>query len=314
MGLIMDNPDRKQNATKKCGRHPDWLKVRAPLGESVHALKKILKGQGLNTVCQEARCPNMGECWGHGVATFMILGSICTRGCKYCAVTKGTPEPLNGEEPLRVAEAVEEMGLSHAVITSVNRDDLEDGGASVFAAVIREIRRRSQACTIEVLVPDFKGRIESLEIVLGEAPDIFNHNIETVPSLFPRARGGGDYRLSLSVLKKAREIGTETVTKSGLMLGLGETDSEIEQVLADLLDAGVELLTLGQYLRPGKWNLPVEKFYTPDEFSKWKQVGEEMGFASVESAPLVRSSYMADRQLAGVLEKLRLDPSDHTPE
>ena len=310
----MDNPDRKQNATKKCGRHPDWLKVRAPLGESVHALKKILKGQGLNTVCQEARCPNMGECWGHGVATFMILGSICTRGCKYCAVTKGTPEPLNGEEPLRVAEAVEEMGLSHAVITSVNRDDLEDGGASVFAAVIREIRRRSQACTIEVLVPDFKGRIESLEIVLGEAPDIFNHNIETVPSLFPRARGGGDYRLSLSVLKKAREIGTETVTKSGLMLGLGETDSEIEQVLADLLDAGVELLTLGQYLRPGKWNLPVEKFYTPDEFSKWKQVGEEMGFASVESAPLVRSSYMADRQLAGVLEKLRLDPSDHTPE
>jgi len=310
----MDNPDRKQNATKKSGRHPDWLKVRAPLGESVHALKKILKGQGLNTVCQEARCPNMGECWGHGVATFMILGSICTRGCKYCAVTKGTPEPLNGEEPLRVAEAVEEMGLSHAVITSVNRDDLEDGGASVFAAVIREIRRRSQACTIEVLVPDFKGRIESLEIVLGEAPDIFNHNIETVPSLFPRARGGGDYRLSLSVLKKAREIGTETVTKSGLMLGLGETDSEIEQVLADLLDAGVELLTLGQYLRPGKWNLPVEKFYTPDEFSKWKQVGEEMGFASVESAPLVRSSYMADRQLAGVLEKLRLDPSDHTPE
>ena len=306
----MDNPDRKQNATKKSGRHPDWLKVRAPLGENVHALKRILKGQGLNTVCQEARCPNMGECWGHGVATFMILGSICTRGCKYCAVTKGTPEPLNGEEPLRVAEAVEEMGLSHAVITSVNRDDLEDGGASVFAAVIREIRRRSQACTIEVLVPDFKGRIESLEIVLGEAPDIFNHNIETVPSLFPRARGGGDYQLSLSVLKKAREIRTETVTKSGLMLGLGEKDPEIEQVLADLLDAGVELLTLGQYLRPGKWNLPVEKFYTPDEFSKWKQIGEEMGFVSVESAPLVRSSYMADRQLAGVLEKLRLDPSD----
>lgn len=303
MGIIMGDHDTRQDEIKIGRRHPSWLRVKAPLGENVHKLKKILKGQGLNTVCQEARCPNMGECWGHGVATFMILGSVCTRGCKYCAVTKGTPGPLDKEEPVRVAEAVAEMRLSHAVITSVNRDDLEDGGASVFAATIREIRKRNRACTVEILVPDFQGNRESLEIVLAEAPEIFNHNIETVPSLFPRVRGGGDYRLSLGILRQARRIRPETVTKSGLMLGLGEKEGEIRSVMEDLLEAGVELLTLGQYLRPGKWNLPVERFYTPEEFSSWKQVGEKMGFASVESAPLVRSSYMADRQLSGIMNK-----------
>lgn len=286
-------------------RHPSWLKVRAPLGENVHKLKKILSGQGLNTVCQEARCPNMGECWRHGVATFMILGRICTRGCKYCAVTKGNPGPLDEMEPLRVAAAVAEMSLSHAVITSVNRDDLEDGGAYVFAETIRAIRRIKPECSVEVLVPDFRGRRNSLETVMQASPDIFNHNIETVPSLFRQARGGGNYDLSLRVLETALEMDPEIITKSGLMLGLGETDPEIREVLRDLRSVGVRLLTLGQYLRPGKWNLPVEKYYTPEEFTRWRKIGEELGFASVKSAPLVRSSYMADRQLAVLLNKAR---------
>ncbi len=287
----------KESNGKPVSRHPSWLKVRAPLGENVHNLKKILSGQGLNTVCQEARCPNMGECWRHGVATFMILGNICTRGCKYCAVTKGRPEPLDENEPSRVAAAVEEMALSHVVITSVNRDDLEDGGASVFADTIRQIRQRNSNCSIEVLVPDFKGRRKSLRLVMDALPDIFNHNIETVPSLFPKARGGGDYGLSLGVLATALEMDPRVITKSGLMLGLGETDSEILGVMEDLRNTGVRLLTLGQYLRPTRWHLPVARYYSPEEFEQWKEAGEALGFSHVESAPLVRSSYMADRQL-----------------
>ena len=298
----MTEKNKKQNKPAK--RHPDWLKVRAPLGENVHNLKKILSGQGLNTVCQEARCPNMGECWRHGVATFMILGSICTRGCKYCAVTKGTPAPLDEREPARVAAAVRQMKLSHAVITSVNRDDLEDGGAAVFAETIRRIRENKPGCSVEVLVPDFKGDRQALRIVMDAEPDIFNHNIETVPSLFPKARGGGNYQLSLDVLAAALEMKPGVITKSGLMLGLGENDSEIRDVMKDLLSAGVKLLTLGQYLRPTKWNLPVEKYYTPGEFAEWKITGESLGFLHVESAPLVRSSYMADRQLAAISGKL----------
>jgi len=298
----MTEKNKKQDKPAK--RHPDWLKVRAPLGENVHNLKKILSGRGLNTVCQEARCPNMGECWRHGVATFMILGSICTRGCKYCAVTKGTPAPLDEQEPARVAAAVREMNLSHAVITSVNRDDLEDGGAAVFAETIRKIRESRPGCSVEVLVPDFKGDRQALRIVMDAEPDIFNHNIETVPSLFPKARGGGNYQLSLDVLAAALEMKPGVITKSGLMLGLGENDSEIRDVMKDLLSVGVKLLTLGQYLRPTKWNLPVEKYYTPGEFTEWKKTGEGLGFLHVESAPLVRSSYMADRQLAAISGKL----------
>ncbi|MFH1965754.1 MAG: lipoyl synthase [Acidobacteriota bacterium] len=289
--------DPNDNTKKQVSRHPSWLKVRAPLGKNVHNLKKILSGQGLNTVCQEARCPNMGECWRHGVATFMILGNICTRGCKYCAVTKGKPGPLVENEPSRVAAAVEEIKLSHVVLTSVNRDDLEDGGASVFAETILEIRKRMPECGVEVLVPDFKGSRKSLQIVMDVFPDILNHNIETVPSLFPKVRGGGDYDLSLRVLESALEMNPEVITKSGLMLGLGETDSEIRIVLEDLLSAGVRLLTLGQYLRPAKWHLPVEKYYSPEEFKQWKEIGESLGFVHVESAPLVRSSYLADKQL-----------------
>jgi lipoyl synthase len=289
--------DLDDKGKKPVSRHPSWLKVRAPLGENVHNLKKILSRQGLNTVCQEARCPNMGECWRHGVATFMILGNICTRGCKYCAVTKGNPLPLDKNEPSRVALAVEEMNLSHVVITSVNRDDIEDGGASVFAETVQEIRERKPECSVEVLVPDFKGCRESLRIVMDVSPGIFNHNIETVPSLFPKARGGGNYDLSLRVLESALEMNPEVITKSGLMLGLGEKDSEIRIVMEDLLSVGVKLITLGQYLRPAKWHLPVEKYYSPEEFKQWKKIGEDMGFAHVESAPLVRSSYMADKQL-----------------
>lgn len=284
-------------------RHPPWLKVRAPLGEGVHRLKKLLGGLDLNTVCQEARCPNMGECWVHGVATFMILGDICTRGCRYCAVSKGKPNKLDADEPLRVAEAVGQMKLNHVVITSVDRDDLEDGGAGVFAEVVRAVRKRRPGCFVEVLVPDFQGSEGSVESVLGAGPDIFNHNIETVPRLYRRARGGGKYPVSLEVLKHAKMVKPGIVTKSGLMLGLGEEAEELRSVMADLIERGVSILTLGQYLRPSTWHLPVARHYHPDEFAEWKEIGEAMGFEYVESGPLVRSSYLADRQFLALGQK-----------
>jgi lipoic acid synthetase len=272
------------------------LKVRAPFGGEVHQLKTLLGGLGLNTVCQEAMCPNMGECWAHGVATFMILGEICTRGCRYCAVDKGKPDPLDLDEPQRVAEAVAEMGLKHIVITSVDRDDLDDGGAGIFASTIQEIRRLRPSCRVEVLVPDFQGSEEALRTVLDAGADVFGHNIETVPRLYRKARGGGKYNVSLDLLAKAKELAPDCVTKTGLMLGLGEEDEEVRAVLQDLVDRRVNILTLGQYLRPTRWHLPVARYYTPEEFSEWKSIGESMGFDHVESGPLVRSSYMADRQ------------------
>ena len=277
-------------------QHPPWLKVRAPFGGDVHQLKTLLGGLGLNTVCQEAMCPNMGECWAHGVATFMILGEICTRGCRYCAVDKGKPDPLDQDEPQRVAEAVAEMGLKHIVITSVDRDDLDDGGAGIFAATIREIRRLRPSCRVEVLVPDFQGSEDALRLVLDAGADVFGHNIETVPRLYRKARGGGKYDVSLDLLSKAKELDPDGVTKTGLMLGLGEEAEECKAVLQDLVDLRVNILTLGQYLRPTRWHLPVARYYTPEEFSDWKSLGERMGFDHVESGPLVRSSYMADRQ------------------
>ena len=240
----------------------------------------------------------MGECWDHGVATFMILGKICTRGCRYCAVSKGIPQTLDRQEPRRVAEAVRVMGLQHAVITSVDRDDLEDGGSETFAETVAEIRRLHPSCVVEVLIPDFKGCEQALRVVLDSRPDILNHNIETVPRLYPSARGGGDYALSLNVLSQAREISADVVTKTGMMLGLGEKEDEIKSVMEDLVERRVEILTLGQYLRPSSWHLPVDRFYHPDEFEHWKQVGQDMGFEHVESGPLVRSSYLADRQFA----------------
>ncbi len=287
-------------------RHPPWLKVRAPFGERVHELKTLLNGLKLNTVCQEAMCPNMGECWAHGVATFMILGDVCTRGCRYCAVSKGRPSALDLEEPGRVAVAVEAMKLRHVVVTSVDRDDVADGGAAVFAETIREIRRRRPSCIVEVLIPDFQGLESSLQAVLDAQPEILNHNIETVPRLYPTARGGGDYEVSLRVLRRAREMAPHVVTKTGMMLGLGERPEEVRSVLQDLVDRGVQILTLGQYLRPSGWHLPVARHYHPDEFRQWKEVGERMGFQHVEAGPLVRSSYLADRQFDSLREKSSL--------
>jgi lipoic acid synthetase len=279
-------------------RHPDWLKVRAPFGERTHQLKKLMGGLRLNTVCQEAMCPNMGECWSHGVATFMILGDICTRGCRYCAVSKGKPLELDQEEPYRVAEAVEVMKLKHAVVTSVDRDDVPDGGAGIFARTIEAIRERNPECVVEVLIPDFQGSKESLDQVLEAGPEVLAHNIETVPRLYPKARSGGDYLRSLELLQRVHEWETDVVTKTGMMLGLGEEEDEVCQVLEDLVEKKVRILTLGQYLRPTPWHLPVARHYHPDEFRFWKEVGEKMGFEHVESGPLVRSSYLADRQFA----------------
>lgn len=277
-------------------RHPPWLKVRMPFGGEVHELKTLLGGLALNTVCQEAMCPNMGECWSHGVATFMILGDVCTRGCRYCAVEKGKPASPDLQEPQRVAEAVTRMKLKHIVITSVNRDDLEDGGAGMFASVIGEIRRVRPECRVEVLVPDFQGSEQALRLVVEAGPDVFGHNIETVPRLYRKARGGGKYAVSLDVLSKAKQYNSAAVTKTGLMLGLGEEPEEVSDVLRDVVERRVNILTLGQYLRPTRWHLPVARYYRPEEFEEWKRVGEELGFDHVESGPLVRSSYLADRQ------------------
>lgn len=281
-------------------RHPDWLKVRAPFGERTHQLKKLLGNLRLNTVCQEAMCPNMGECWSHGVATFMILGDICTRGCRYCAVSKGRPLQLDKSEPHRVAEAVQVMKLKHAVVTSVDRDDLSDGGAKIFSQTIDAIRRTNPKCVVEVLIPDFQGSEKALNQILEAGPEILAHNIETVPRLYSKARAGGDYLRSLQLLRRAHEWKVDTVTKTGMMLGLGEKKDEIYKVLEDLIKENVRILTLGQYLRPTTWHLPVARHYHPDEFQFWKEVGEKMGFGHVESGPLVRSSYLADRQFASL--------------
>jgi lipoic acid synthetase len=248
-------------------------------------------------------CPNMGECWSHGVATFMILGEVCTRGCRYCAVTKGKPSGLDLEEPRRVAEAVATMQLSHVVLTSVNRDDLQDGGAGIFAETIGQIRRLNPGCSVEVLVPDFQGSEEALQIVISAMPEIFGHNVETVPRLYKAARGGGKYDVSLQVLSSVKELQPELTTKSGLMLGLGEDSDEIRQVMQDLVNRRLNILTLGQYLRPTRWHLPVARHYLPKEFVYWKKVAEDMGFDHVESGPLVRSSYMADRQFKTLMQK-----------
>lgn len=278
-------------------RKPDWLKIRAGGGAHYVGVKQVLREQELHTVCEEAHCPNIGECWGHGTATFMILGDTCTRGCRYCAVNKGMPTELDLEEPSRLADAVVRMGLSYVVITSVDRDDLSDGGASVFAECIDRIRERSPGTAIETLVPDFQGNPAALETVLDARPEVFNHNIETVPRLYRRARGGGVYETSLELLERARVLAPWVVTKTGMMLGLGEETSEVLTVMRDLVERRVDILTLGQYLRPSGWHLPVHRFVHPDEFTELARHGEAMGFAHVEAGPLVRSSYRADRQL-----------------
>ncbi|HOV06663.1 MAG TPA: lipoyl synthase, partial [Anaerolineaceae bacterium] len=278
-------------------RRPEWIKVRAPSGEGVDQLQALMRQTSLHTVCQEAGCPNLGECWGSGTATFLILGDVCTRSCRFCDVKHGRPEPIDWEEPERVAQAVKVLNLKHAVITSVNRDEREDGGAPIFAAVIRRIRELQPDCSVEVLIPDFKASRDALKIVMDARPEILNHNVETVPSLFKRVQPQDHYEWSEAVLRNAKELDPEVLTKSGIMLGLGETMHEIKAVMRDLRSWGVDILTIGQYLQPSRRHLPIERYYTLEEFAQLKQYGEELGFGWVESAPLVRSSYHAVEQV-----------------
>jgi lipoic acid synthetase len=275
---------------------PDWLRAKAPVGENFHNLKKLARGLGLHTVCESAQCPNIGECWNHRTATFMLLGDICTRRCGFCAVPKGRPQPIDWEEPVRVAEAVATLGLQHTVVTSVNRDDDNIGGARIFAETIRHIRERVPECRVEVLIPDFQGIEESLRIVLEARPDVLNHNTETVPRLYRAVRSGARYQRTLDLLEKAKEIAPGIVTKSGLMVGLGESSEELIEVFRDLGSRSVDILTVGQYLRPSRDHLPIARFYAPEEFLYLKQEAMKFGFRHVESGPMVRSSYHAHEQ------------------
>jgi lipoyl synthase len=275
---------------------PDWLKVRAPGSPAYVRLKGLMREQGLHTVCEEAHCPNIGECWHHGTATFMILGDVCTRACGFCAVQHGRPAGLDREEPARVADAVRSMGLRYVVITSVDRDDLADGGAFIFAETIRLIRQASPSCRVEVLIPDFQGVEASLRAVLDAGPDVLNHNTETVPRLYRLARPGGRYPRSLELLGRARECAPHIATKSGIMVGLGEAWHEVVDTLADLRDAGVGIITIGQYLSPSASHLPVARYYHPDEFEMLRVTAVNLGFGHVECGPLVRSSYHAHEQ------------------
>ncbi len=278
-------------------RRPEWLKVRIPSGENYFELKGLMRGLKLHTVCESARCPNIAECWHHRTATFMILGELCTRRCGFCAVPKGLPAgQVDWAEPERVAEATENMGLKYVVVTSVDRDDLKDGGSTLFAQTIEALRRRVEGCKVEVLIPDFRGSDEALATVLKARPDILNHNIETVPRMYPVARRGSRYERSLRLLEHSREIAPSIPTKSGLMVGLGETMEELFGVLGDLAGVGVGIVTIGQYLRPSGQQLPVARFYTPEEFTALKQEGLRRGIRHVESGPLVRSSYHAHEQ------------------
>jgi lipoic acid synthetase len=277
---------------------PEWLKVRLPTGDNYFRLKGIMRDKGLHTVCEEARCPNVAECWGQGTATFMILGDVCTRSCGFCAVKTGLPQSLDQNEPERVADAVEAMGLRHAVITSVNRDELPDGGSAIFARTIEAVRQRMPKTTIEVLIPDFKGSRAALETVVRAGPEILNHNVETVPRLCKRVRPGASFAQSVELLKHAKQMTASIVSKTGIMMGLGETRDEVEAVMRDLVDeARVDVFTIGQYLQPTREHLPVERFVNPDEFSELAALGREIGFRHVEAGPLVRSSYHAANQI-----------------
>ena len=279
-------------------RKPEWLKVRFPGGPNYLRLKGLMREKRLHTVCEEAHCPNIGECWEAGTATFMILGDTCTRACAFCAVKSGRPLALDMGEPLRVAQAVRQMGLTHAVVTSVNRDDEPDGGAAIFAATIRSIRRLSPGTSVEVLIPDFMGNWQALATVMKERPEILNHNTETVPRLYRRVRPKARYERSLELLRRAKEIDPQGITKTGVMVGLGETKHELLLVMADLVDVGCDVLTIGQYLRPSAKHAPLERYYRPQEFEELAEAGRRLGFRHVEAGPLVRSSYHAERQVA----------------
>ena len=289
---VVDEPD----AANRPGKRPEWLRVKLPYGETYKNVSDIVEEHDLHTVCQSARCPNMGECWSAGTATFMILGNVCTRSCGFCAVKTGRPDAgLDWDEPNRVAEAVRKMGIQHAVITSVNRDERGDGGAPIFAETIHKIRDKNPGCTVEVLTPDFRGIEDAIDIVLDARPDIFNHNVETVPRLYRRVRPQADYERSLRVLQRAKEKGLRT--KSGIMVGLGEERGEVLTLMDDFADISLDVMTIGQYMQPTQMHLPVEEFIHPDVFAWYKEVGEEKGIDHVESGPLVRSSYHAEQHV-----------------
>ena len=291
----------KIEPTEKPLRKPAWIRARSPAGPAVQRLKKVLRENQLYTVCEEASCPNLGECFAHGTATFMIMGDICTRRCPFCDVAHGRPDPLDADEPQNLAVTIEAMGLSYVVITSVDRDDLRDGGAGHFAACIQSVRAINPQTQIEILVPDFRGRMERALTILHQAPpDVFNHNLETVPRLYKKVRPGSDYRWSLDLLQQFKQVHPEVPSKSGLMLGLGETIAEVEQVMQDMRAHHVEMLTLGQYLQPGRHHLPVDRFVHPDEFEALGETARKLGFSKVASGPMVRSSYHADQQAAGL--------------
>ncbi len=283
-------------------RKPDWIRIKLPVNDKVAQIKKSLRSNSLHTVCEEAACPNLGECFSHGTATFMIMGDMCTRRCPFCDVAHGRPAPLDDQEPLKLADTITQMALKYVVITSVNRDDLRDGGAGHFAACIKAIRQQSPATKIEILVPDFRGRQERAIDILQKQPcDVFNHNLETVPRLYLEARPGADYQESLQLLKRFKQRHSKIPTKSGLMVGIGETEEEVIQVMKDLLDHGCSMLTLGQYLQPSKDHLAVKEFITPQQFDSYAEIAKKLGFQQVASAPLVRSSYHADQQAKEII-------------
>jgi lipoic acid synthetase len=293
--MIVEDPMEPQG--RKPQRRPPWIKVRAPSGEAYEWLHSMMRSKALNTVCEEAMCPNIGECWASGTATFLMMGEICTRSCGFCDIKTGRPAPLDWLEPERVARAVQAMNLRHAVITSVNRDERADGGAPIFAMVIRRVRELQPGCSIEVLIPDFKGSIEALGIVIDARPEILNHNVETVPRLFKKVQPQDRYEWAQATLANAKELDPEVLTKSGIMVGLGETTQEVKSVMDELRKWGVDILTIGQYLQPSKKHLPIERYYSPEEFDEFRRYGLEIGFKWVESGPLVRSSYRAEQQV-----------------
>jgi lipoic acid synthetase len=294
---IKDIPVSEPDAPRKPRRRPSWIKVRAPSGETYEMVRGLMRSKALNTVCEEAMCPNIGECWGAGTSTFLMLGDTCTRSCGFCDIKTGRPNIMDWQEPNRVAEAVRNMNLKHVVITSVNRDERKDGGAPIFAMVIRRIRQIHSGCSIEVLIPDFKGDEEALKIVMDAQPEILNHNVETVPRLFRKVQPQDHYEWAEATLRNAKAMDPLVLTKSGIMVGLGETFDEVVEVMEDLANWQVDILTIGQYLQPSKKHLPIERYYEPEEFEEFKRIGLELGFKWVESGPLVRSSYHAAQQV-----------------
>ena len=293
--------EEAEKSNRDIGKRPDWLKVRLPIGENYSDVKNLMRKQKLNTVCEEAKCPNISECWNHRTATFMILGDTCTRSCGFCNIKVGIPNELDVEEPKRILQSVIELNLRHVVITSVNRDELKDGGATIFRECVRLIHEQKTDCTVEILIPDFKGEEDAFEIIMQNPPDILNHNMETVPRLYHAVRPQAKYERSLELIKWFKD--KRLKTKSGIMVGIGEKPEEVIELMKDLVEHGCDILTIGQYLQPTKLHLPVDRFVTPEEFSMYKREGLKMGFKIVESSPLVRSSYHADEHARAIFKE-----------